>query len=585
MKYTFLLLCVLFCFHLKAKENVVVNIDDDQKTAKQTLSEKEKRKLDYFFLEALKLKYSSKFSDAFNTFQYCLSIDSTSAATYYELSRFYTFLENQELALNALKKAVLYDSERYDYQIALASLLRDLRMNEDAIAIYEQLSKKYPDKNELHYYLSDLYVRQKDVNSAIKELDYVEENSGMNESVSIQKYRLYTMIEDDEKAFNELEKLAAKYPHEAKYRILIGDLYFEKKDMEKAYSSYQKAYAIDPEDPYYIVSMANYYEQEGNQELAKTEIDNALKNPKLDIETKLTILGRYIQNLQKNKKEIENANTLFETLMEQHPQETDLNLMYGSFLLAQDKIEEAKFQFQVVTESSPDNAAAWEQLLRISFQENKPENSIEISKTALIHFPDSPQFYFYSGLAYYQIKDYANALKSYQDGIQYIDKDDTQLLSDFYGQMGDINYQMKNKELAYQNYETALEYNDKNIGVLNNYAYYLSLDKKNLNKAERMSSICVKAEPDNSTYIDTYAWIFFVQGNYNLAKFYIESAMTKNGDKSEEIIDHYGDILYMTGDVENAVIQWKKAQEMGKDTETVKRKIADNKYYEDPNED
>ena len=581
MRYLFLLVCVLFCFNLKAKEDKIVT---EQNLPKQILSEKDKRKFDYFFLEALKLKQSEKFSDAFNTFQYCLSIDSTSAAVYYELSQFYIFLNNKELALNALTKAVQYGNNRYNYQMALANLSREMGLNEQAIGIYEQLRKQYPDKPELNYYLSDLYVRQKQIDKAIRELDYVEENSGMNESVSIQKYRLYTMLEDDVKAFNELEKLADKYPYEAKYQILIGDLYLEKQETEKAYKAYQKAFSIDPEDPYYIVSMANYYEQTGEQDLAKKEIDTALRNPKLDIETKLTILGRYIQNLQKNKKEFENANTLFETLMDQHPQETELNLMYGSFLLAQEKVAEAKFQFQIVTESSPENVAAWEQLLRISFTEEKPENSIEICKSALIYFPDSPQFYFYLGVAYYQTKEYQESLKSYQDGVQYVDSGDVKLLSDFYGQIGDVCHQMKNKKSAYENYEKALEYNDKNIGVLNNYAYFLSLDKKDLTKAERMSSMCVKMQPDNSTYIDTYAWIFFVQENYSLAKFYIESAISNGGDKSEEIVDHYGDILYKTGEVEKAVEQWEKALELGKDTEILKRKIADKTYYEDTEE-
>jgi len=569
---------MLFCFHLGARESVVA---DDKNTSKQVLSEKDKRKFDYFFLEALKLKLSEKYSDTFNTLQYCLSIDSTSAITHYELSQFYIFLNNKELALNALEKAVRYGNDRYDYQIALASLSKELGLNEQAIAMYERLSRKYLDKPELHYHLSDLYVRQKQIDKAIEELDYVEENLGMSESISIQKYRLYSTLKNDVKAFNELEKLAAKYPYEAKYQILIGDLYLEKEETEKAYQAYQKAYSIDPEDPYYIVSMANYYEQTGNQELAKGEIDAALRNLKLDVETKLTILGRYIQSLKKNKKEFEEANSLFETLMEQHPQETELNLMYGTFLLMQEKTEEAKFQFQIVTESSPDNTAAWEQLLRISFSEDKPEESIKICNDALVHFPEVPLFYFYRGMAYYQTKDNDKALKSYQDGIQYVDPNDVKLLADFYGQIGDVYHQMKKKELAYQNYEKALEYNDKNIGVLNNYAYYLSLDKKDLNKAERMSSVCVKMHPTNGTYIDTYAWIFFVQGNYTLAKFYIESAISNGGDKSVEIVEHYGDILYKTGDIDKAVEQWQKALDMGRDTEVLKRKIADKTYYED----
>ena len=134
---------------------------------------------------------------------------------------------------------------------------------------------------------------------------------------------------------------------------------------------------------------------------------------------------------------------------------------------------------------------------------------------------------------------------------------------------------------TYKAYDEALKYNDNNIVVLNNYAYFLSLDKKDLKKAERMSAQCIKLEPDNATYLDTYAWIFFVQGNYTLAKIYIESALEKDTTKSAELVDHYGDILFMTGDKDGAVAQWKKAREMGKESETLDRKIIEGKYIEE----
>ena len=153
--------------------------------------------------------------------------------------------------------------------------------------------------------------------------------------------------------------------------------------------------------------------------------------------------------------------------------------------------------------------------------------------------------------------------------------------SDFYGQIGDIYYQMKQMDQTYKAYDEALKYNDNNIVVLNNYAYFLSLDKKDLKKAERMSAQCIKLEPDNATYLDTYAWIFFVQGNYTLAKIYIESALEKDNTKSAELVDHYGDILYMTGDKDKAVEQWKKARELGKESEVLDRKIIEGKYIEE----
>ena len=96
-----------------------------------------------------------------------------------------------------------------------------------------------------------------------------------------------------------------------------------------------------------------------------------------------------------------------------------------------------------------------------------------------------------------------------------------------------------------------------------------------------MSALAVKLEPNNSTYLDTYAWIFFVQGNYTLAKIYIESALANDTTKSSELVDHYGDILFMSGEKEKALEQWKKAKEMGKESDVLDRKIAEGTYIEE----
>ena len=212
------------------------------------------------------------------------------------------------------------------------------------------------------------------------------------------------------------------------------------------------------------------------------------------------------------------------------------------------------------------------------------DGCIKVCNDALVHFPDDSEFYFYKGAAYYQKKEYQNALDTYNEGLSSVSEKDAVLKSNFYGQMGDLYYHLGQKEKAYEMYENALQLDERNIVVLNNYAYFLSLDKKDLSKAERMSNQCMKLQPDNATYIDTYAWVLFMQGSYSLAKFYIELAVSKDKEMSGEVIEHYGDILFMNNDAEKAVAEWKRALELkekeGEDTTLLKKKIADEKYYE-----
>ncbi len=556
-------------------------VKKDVPTKANELNAAQQRKFDYFFYEGLNLKTAGKFDAAFDAFNHCLAIDSTAAPVLYELSSFYIQLNRPEKAVDMLKRAVANSADNFTYRMALATISRNLGMYGEAAEEYEKLLKAYPGKPELNYYLAEALTQEGEIGQAIDAYNALESSIGMNEALSMQKYKLYNSLEQSDAAFKEIEKLAAKYPMEARYQIILGDLHLEKNDTIKARAYYDKAHEIDPANPYYIVSMANYYEATGNKDAAEEQIRTALVNEKLDVDTKVGILSRYILKLQQTQKDTDSSNALFQTLLEQHPEDTELKQMYGSLLLSQGKTDEARFQFQLITEMEPENAGAWQQLLNMSLKAEDIPEVIRICTKCQELFPDAPEYYFYLGIAYYQQEKYQEALNTYYAGIDIIPAENPRLKSDFYGQIGDIYYQMKQMDQTYKAYDEALKYNDNNIVVLNNYAYFLSLDKKDLKKAERMSAQCIKLEPDNATYLDTYAWIFFVQGNYTLAKIYIESALEKDKTKSAELVDHYGDILYMTGDKDKAIEQWKKARELGKESEVLDRKIIEGKYIEE----
>ena len=545
------------------------------------LSPEQQRKFDYFYYEAANLKNAGKYDAAYDLFSYCLSLDTASSPVLYELAMFQLQRNRPEKAVEMLKSAVAHSDDNFAYRMTLAGLYRNLGMYGEASDSYEELVKRYPDKSELNYYLADALTQEGEIGAAIDAYNVLESTMGMNETLSLQKFKLYQTLKQPDKAFEEIEKLANKYPMNARYRLLMGDLHLENEETEKALACYQQAHEIDPDDPRYIVSMANYYDQTGDKEAAEQEIRDALVNEKLDVETKVGILSRYVQRLQQTQQGIENANSLFQTLLDQHPEDTELKLMYGSLLMAQQKEEEAKFQFQLVTEMEPSNEGAWQQLLNISLKGEDIPEVIRICTRCKELFPEAPEYYFYLGIGYYMQEKYQESLDTYYAGLKIIPEGNGVVKSNFYGQIGDLYYQMEKMDEAYKAYDEALKYNENNAPVLNNYSYFLTLDKKDLKKAERMAAQCIKLEPDNATYLDTYAWVFFVQGNYTLAKIYIENALSKDKTNSAELVDHYGDILYMSGEKDKALEQWKKAKEMGKDTDVLKQKIAKGIYIED----
>jgi tetratricopeptide (TPR) repeat protein len=556
---------------------VVLNVYGQEK---QALTQEEQRKTDYFFYEGLKLKNAGKYDVSYEMFKRCLEIDSTSTSALFELASYYLDFGKPDKAIALMKEAVRYAPYNEDYHDILASLLFTQGMYGEAAEEYEYLAKILPDKIELNYFLAEVYTRMGEIGKAIDTYNALENVMGMHEALSMAKFQLYMTLKQSGEAFEEMEKLIDKYPSETRYMIMTGDLYLQQDDTVKALKYYNKAYETDPESPYYHVSMANYYEKTGKGEAAEKQINNALLNKQLDVNTKISILARYISQLQRAKQDFEGANTLFQTLLEQHPEESRLKLIYGDFLASQAKNEEAQFQYQLVTESEPDNLPAWQQLLALYFRQNNFDEAIKICTKCINIFPDELSFKLYLGISYFQKGEYQEAINIYRSAIPALPEEKKMEISDFYGQIGDTYFKINQTDSAFANYEKALAYNDKNIVVLNNYAYYLSLHKKDLTKAERMSALCMKFEPDNATYIDTYAWIFFIQGNYVLAKVYIEQAVEKDLKKSPELIDHYGDILFKLGEKDKALEQWKKAKALGKKSVTLDKKIAEKQYFE-----
>ena len=562
----------LFCMttnFLFAQDNGDWIIDNDNK-----------RKFDYYFYDALSAKAQGNYAEAFDLFQHCHALDSTNANVLSELSGFYNVLQETSKAAALLEKAIDKDPNNYYYNMMLGSFYRELDQKEKAIDIYNVLLESHPEKIDIYMALAEAYNDNGDLEKAIETLDDLEQVVGVRETITINKFRLYSMLSRKEEAFEEIESIIKKNPDNLGYMLMLGDLYMQDNQMEKSLKQYKKVEAADPNYPSLVLSMVNYYEKNGKPDMALEEIKRALVSPMFEIDVKLQLLTRYITMLQSNKTDTTIANPLFNTLFEQHPHNAQLNFLYGSVLMLQENKTEAMKQFEIYAKAEPANPAGWENMLRIALPDSL-EKVIWITENALKHIPDAYQFYFYLGGAKYQLERYEEALEVFEEGLEKLEEGNPLVRSDFYAQIGDLNYHLGNKRVAYKKYEEALKLNPQNLGVLNNYSYFLSLDDESLDKAEQMSSITVKAEPTNPTYLDTYGWVLFRQGAYTMAKIYIENAVKYSEDEpSAEVLAHYGDILYKTGDKEKALEQWKKAKELGSDSTTLDKKIKLKKYTE-----
>ena len=554
---------------------------DGASLMKETLlSAEQQRKYDYFFLEAMRMKGKNGYDAAFGLLQHCLDINPTASSALYEISQYYMFLRQVPQGQVALEQAVAFAPDNYWYSQGLVSLYQQQNELDKAAALLEKMVTRFPSKQDPLFSLLDIYSRQEKYNDVISTLNRLEKRLGKNEELSMEKFRIYLQMKDDKKAFQEIESLVQEYPMDMRYQVILGDVYLQNGKKQEAYDAYQKVLAVEPDNPMALFSMASYYEQTGQKELYQQQLDTLLLNKKVTSDTKISVMRQVIaENEQSSAKDSTQVIALFDRMMKQDMDDPQIPMLYSQYLLSKNMEQEAVPVLEQVVDLDPTNKAARLMLVSAAVKKEDYKQIIKVCEPGIEATPDALELYYYLAIAYHQAEQGDSVLSVCNRALEHITPDTRkEVISDFYSIMGDIYHTKKQMTEAYAAYDSALVYNPSNIGALNNYAYYLSVERRDLDKAEEMSYKTVKAEPNNSTYLDTYAWILFEKGNYAEARIYIDNAMKNDGEKSDVIVEHCGDIYFMTGDVEGALKYWKKALEMGSESKTLKQKIEKKKY-------
>ena len=554
---------------------------DGASLMKETLlSAEQQRKYDYFFLEAMRMKGKNEYDAAFGLLQHCLDINPTASSALYEISQYYMFLRQVPQGQVALEQAVAFAPDNYWYSQGLVSLYQQQNELDKAAALLEKMVTRFPSKQDPLFSLLDIYSRQEKYNDVISTLNRLEKRLGKNEQLSMEKFRIYLQMKDDKKAFQEIESLVQEYPMDMRYQVILGDVYLQNGKKQEAYDVYQKVLAAEPDNPMAIFSMASYYKQTGQEELYQQQLDTLLLNKKVTPDTKVGVMRQMIVENEQADKDSTQIIALFDRIMKQEQDDPQIPMLYAQYLLSKNMEAESVPVLEQVVDLDPTNNAARMMLIGAAVKKEDYKQIIKVCEPGIEATPDALEFYYYLAVAYNQAEKPDSVISICKRALEHKTADGKkEIVSEFYSILGDMYHTQKQMKEAYAAYDSALVYNPSNIGALNNYAYYLSVERRDLDKAEEMSYKTVKAEPNNATYLDTYAWILFEKGNYAEARIYIDNAMkSEGGDKSDVIVEHCGDIYYMTGDVDGALTYWKKALEMGSESKTLKQKIEKKKY-------
>ena len=541
--------------------------------------DKDNFKFNTHLFNAFKAKALENHEQALDQFQKCIKIDDKQAVPFYESALINKGLGNLNLAVEQAKISTELAGTNRWYQLNYAEVLFTNQDFKSASVEYKKLLIKEPGNKELYFLLADTYIYDNYYLKAIEVYDDLEQIKGIDKMVSMQKHKLYMQLEKKKYAIKELKNLLEKFPNEVEALEILSEVYLLNDEKEKAFDVFKKLSIIAPESGRIHLTLADYYRDKGDNIKSFEELKLAFKSIKLGVDVKVSILASYFQLLAVNNIMKAQAYTLAKLLMEIHPNEVKPNTIYADILYTDNRFTEAKEQYLIVLKKDKTKSQVWSQVLFIQAEQSDFEGMLITSKEAISYFSTDPLFYYFNGVASKWFKNYDEAINSLNLGVEFV-LDNKMLLLEFYSSLADSYHAIKEHKLSDEYYEKSLEIDSNNVLILNNYAYYLSIRKTRLDKAKKMSYKCNELEKDNGTYQDTYAWILYALADYEKAKIWMQKSLANGSDTSAVVVEHYGDILYQLGNIDGAIIEWKKAKNLGEASKFLDKKIEDGKLYE-----
>ncbi|RLD26455.1 MAG: hypothetical protein DRI54_02825 [Bacteroidetes bacterium] len=546
------------------------------KKDKTEVVEVDQNRVMHLIFEGERQELLENYVKAASYYQECINIDPENSVCLYKLATVYNIRGNYSGSVNLMKRAIEIDSGNKWYYLLLSHDYIALGDLNNATLTFEKAIELDPYKPEYQLELAELYAQQGNFKEAIILLDNFEELHGVNPEINIRKQNFYVQDDQIDKAIEECIILINNYPDEPNYYGLLAELYLQNNDKANAFKAFEDLLEMDPENGLAHFSLANYYRQNGEIEKSNSEMLLAFESKNLEIETKLNVLIHYTEVLANDPSEWPYVIQLLDALEASHPNDAKTYAMISDFYYSQGETEKARTNTYKSLELQKDKFQVWNQLIIMDSELQDWNAMVKDGNDALELFPSNPAFYYFLGIAYMQIKDYDNAIEILETGKMMIFKNENGLV-DFQTLLGDVYNSAGQYDKSAENYDKVLKVQPDNAYVLNNYSYYLSLRKDNLEKAKKMAKKAVELEPDQYNYQDTYGWVLFQNSEYQEAAYWLEKAVDNGGSVNGEVLEHYGDALFMMGNIDKAVEIWKIAASVGDASEWIEVKIKEQK--------
>ena len=518
------------------------------------------REKDFNFIEGLRLLNLGNIDAAEKVFEGLLAKNPLMDASHYYLSSIYIKKGDLKKAEKSTAEAVKLDPDNYWYKIQLARIYSATNQLDKATEVYEDIRRTNPARSDLYIDMIELYTRRQDYPKALSILDDIERVSGKNEATGLTRYNILIGQQKQPEAIEFMREFAKEHSS-PRIATVLGDYFASIQKDTIAMNYYSTALSMDPKYIPATFGIAEGYRVRGQFDLYFEYMFPFMSNTEVNPRLKADYMKEILANPKFVQTFYPQVDTMMQNLYGAHPQDSLVAYGFAVFMVQTSRADIGLKVLEKNIENYPDDREPMHQLLSLIYYLERWDNLIAQSDTALLKFPGDLDFIQLKGIGQLQLNQTDNAINTFLS-ILPLAKGDSATTVRTLSILGDTYYMAGNKKEAYKYYQKTIRLEPNHAAALNNYAYYLSEEGKQLKKAMQMSKRTIELEPENATYLDTYAWILHKLGQNVEAKAILKQAMVYGGNENADILDHYAEVLFALGEKDLAFMYWGQADKL-----------------------
>ncbi len=515
---------------------------------------------DYMLTEALRQKYVGDVNEAARLFEKCIETDPARSVPYFELAQLYSAAGMGEKSVKYAATAARLEPDNYWYQLAAGSLFTQYEQKDSALVYFSRALKADSRAVEVNSILAGLYAEKGEADKADSLFSILNYQGALSDDMFLMMISGLIMKGDLEEAARRTERLIEREPEEMRYKALLADIYYEEGNYQKSDSIYSSIIEKDPDniETQLLYLMNQVYKKEYSD--ISGFLNNVFESEIVERERKVSVAGRLLADSAYVK---ENSHSLEESLLileRIYPGDEEILSMRPAMYESAGRTEDAMARYEEILKTVKPGFYFAERLILLYAETEEYRKLYDLAAVYSRENNRSIIGKVYYAIAAMELEDYPVADAELKKAL-ILAGNETGMKVQILSMMGDLKFRMKDADAAYGFYEEALKLSPGEVLVLNNYAYFLAEDDRDLKKALKMAEEVMRIEGNNPTYIDTYAWVLYKLGKHRSAWKEMKRIVDANAADDPEILEHIGYILYELGRCTEAVAYWKQSLE------------------------